>query len=303
MRYWLLAFLLALSPFDGLQRIARRNLYVQQAQEAYARKQYQQAAVLYERVRQAEDETPAHSVLLNLAHSYFHLHEYSRASPLYRALLDTKDRGLLSIVTTQLSVIEAEEGNFTKAIAFSKQALKADETNKAARYNYELLQKYLLLHPELQQTPPPPQRRNQRQSGSGRTQRDKAAGTPTGNGAEQASSAGGANNATGGGAENKTSGGASERQQNFGNNAGQNQGLSNRGDQDSNEAAGNQRSNQLGQEQDLLLQTRAERLKQLQLSPEKARQLLDAMRQEEAQYLQQLPRRSSRQKNKDLPDW
>ncbi|WP_205503964.1 tetratricopeptide repeat protein [Rufibacter psychrotolerans] len=305
MKLWWWVLLLAIVPSEGFQRIALRNQYAQQAEAAYQQQHYQQAAFLYERVRQTEGGTPPPSVYLNLAHSYFHLREYSRASPLYRGLLNTKDFRVLSVVATQLSVIEAEEGNFTKAIALSRQAITADETNEAARFNYELLQKYLLLHPEKRQGPPPPQKRQPAQHGaSGGTRQPNPAGASAQGNPNAVAGTGLGNQAPGGGAANPQAGptGTDQRQP-FGNTSGPQQGLSNQGGQTSNATGGNQRSNQAGQENDPLLQTRFERLRKLQLSPEKARQLLDAMRQEEAQYLQQLPRTRAKKQDRNLPDW
>ncbi|ALJ01013.1 tetratricopeptide repeat protein [Rufibacter tibetensis] len=300
--WWVLLFL-AFSPFDGLQRIALRNQYAVQAEAAYKKKEYQKAAYLYERVRQNEGGKPHSSIILNLAHSYFHLHEYSRASPLYRTLLNSKDPQMLSSVATQLSFIETEEGNLTKAIGYCKQALKADETNQAARYNFELLQKYLLLHPEKPKSPPPPQRRD-RKNGAGGSRQQNTAGTPTMGGTGTASNSGTAPSSINN-RETNPPGGTSNatRQENFGNSPGSKQGLSNQSSQNSNAMGKSNGSNQAGQEGDALLQTRFERLKKLQLTPEKARQLLDVMRQEEAQYLQQVPRKRTKQSDKNTPDW
>ncbi len=295
--------MLASSPLDGLQRIALRNQYAQQAQAAYKQKEYQQAAALYEKVRGTERGGSHSSVVLNLAHSYFHLHEYTKASPLYRSLLKTTDNELLSTVTSQLAIIEAEEGNYPKALTYCKQALKADETNQAARYNYELLQKYILLHPEQRQTPPPPPKRTP-QNGTGSAQQPNAAGSSSAGGSAGVAATGAGTSANGGGESGTQLGqGNANQLQNFGNTPGLNRGLSDRGTQDSNGNGGNQRNRETGQADDALLQTRFERLKKLQLSPEKARQLLDAMRQEEAQYLQQVPRSKTKQADKNAPDW
>ncbi|MBC3542223.1 hypothetical protein ACFSC6_13555 [Rufibacter sediminis] len=303
MRYWWFLLLLASSPLESLQRIALRNQYTQQAEEAYKRKEYQQSAALYEKVRQTEGGKPHASVVLNLAHSYFHLHEYSQASPLYRSLLKTTDRELLSSVSTQLAVIEAEEGNFTKAIDFCKQAIKADESNRAARYNFELLQKYLLLHPEKRQNQRIPPNKTA-QNGPGGSKQPEAGGGSASASTNGNAPAGGGSNANSGG-ENSPQGapGTQNQRQNFGNSPGSTQGLSNQGSQNSGGGGGNKGSNVPGQEEDALLQTRYERLQKLQLSPEKARQLLDAMRQEEAQYLQQVPRRKTSKADKNAPDW
>ncbi|RNI29005.1 tetratricopeptide repeat protein [Rufibacter latericius] len=304
MRYWWLLLLLASSPLESLQRIALRNQYTQEAETSYKKQEYLRAAALYEKVRQYEDGKPHASVLLNLAHSYFHLHEYTRASPLYRLLLKTNDRDLLSTVATQLAVIEAEEGNYTHAVNFSKQALKADENNLAARYNFELLQKYLMLHPEKRQNQRMPPKQNQTsQKGPGGSQQPNASGGST-VGASSSLPAPGTNNTPAGGPE-KDQGSPAQRNQmeNFGKDPGLNQGLSDDGTKESNSSGGNKGSNQQGKEEDALLQTRYERLQKMQLSPEKARQLLDAMRQEEAQYLQQVPRTKTKQTNKNTPDW
>jgi hypothetical protein len=303
MTFWWLFLFLAFAPLDGLQRIALRNQFALQAESAYNKKNYLQAAALYERVRQTKGQTPSPAVLLNLAHSYFQLHEYSRASPLYRALLKTQDPKMLSLVTTQLSIIEAEEGNFTKAVNYSIQAMKADETNDAARYNYELLQKYLLLHPEKRNSPPPP-RASRAQNHAGGT-RQQASGGSQSSGENSPAAGGTGSNLNGDGSSNPQNGAnGTNQQQSVGNEPGQTRGTGNNGEQSSpHNGAGNRGSNIAAREEDALLQTRFERLKKLQLTPEKARQLLDAMRQEEAQYLQQVPRKTTKKKNSNDPDW
>ncbi|MGV3541244.1 MAG: hypothetical protein ACO1OQ_15620, partial [Rufibacter sp.] len=193
----------------------------------------------------------------------------------------------------QLSIIEAEEGNFTKALAYSKQAITTNEHNQDARYNYELLQKYLLLHPEKRQGPPP-------------TQRNK------GNGSQRNSPSPGPGNSLQGGNGTQPGGATpapqpgqngSDQQQARGNSPGNQRGQSNATDPNNPNGRNGQGSNRPGGRNDAVLQTRYERLQKLNLTPEKARQLLDAMRQEEAQYLQQLPRRKARTKEDDLPDW
>ncbi|WP_210489219.1 tetratricopeptide repeat protein [Rufibacter aurantiacus] len=302
MNYWWFIVLLVSLPFDGFQRIAQRNQFSQQAEAAYKKKEYQQAAALYEKVREAEDGKSPATVTLNLAHSYFHLREYTQASPLYRSLLKTQDKDLLSTVATQLAVIEAEEGNYTKAIDFCKQALKARETNATARYNFELLQKYLLLHPEKRQGPKPPQKRTD-QNGPGGSRQPNANGSSTAGAPNSDQSTGAGNTANGGPSTPQNGQGNDSRQENFGRSEGLNKGYSNEGRPDSNATGGSGKSSQAAREEDALLQTRFERLKKLQLSPEKARQLLDAMRQEEAQYLQQLPRRTTKPADKNTPDW
>ncbi|AKQ45825.1 hypothetical protein TH63_09520 [Rufibacter radiotolerans] len=303
MKYWLLTLFLAFSPWQGLQRIALRNQYARQAGHAYEQKDYRQAAYLYERVRQAEgDALPTTSVQINLAHSYFKLHEFSRASPIYRALLKTPNPRLQSMVATQLSVIEAEEGNFTRALAYCKQAMTTDETNQAARYNYELLQKYLLLHPEKRQLPPPPPKKQSSSNGQGGSRQENTS-RPSSEGGENPTGANGAGQNNRGGTNPEAGTTGENQNQDSGTSPGQSRGQSDTGAPQDPNGTGNQKSSQPGQEGDAQLQTRFDRLKKLQLSPEKARQLLDAMRQEEAQYLQQLPRKSTGKRDKNLPDW
>ncbi|GAB2538818.1 tetratricopeptide repeat protein [Rufibacter soli] len=304
MKYCLLTCLfLAFSPWQGLQRIALRNQYAQQAGIAYGQKDYRQAAFLYERVRQTEgNSVPTTSVQINLAHSYFQLHDYSRASPIYRSLMKSPNPRLQSMVATQLAAIEVEEGNFTRALAYCKQAMTTDETNQAARYNYELLQKYLLLHPEKRQLPPPPPRTKSPERAQGGARKSDSEGSSSA-GKDGPSKAGGSGGTNAGGTNSESGPTGENQRQERGDSPGQNQGQSNTESSQPSSGSGNQRSSQEAQASDAQLQTRFDRLKKLQLSPEKARQLLDAMRQEEAQYLQQLPRKSTGKRDKNLPDW
>ena len=50
-------------------------------------------------------------------------------------------------------------------------------------------------------------------------------------------------------------------------------------------------------------QTAADKLKDMDISQEKAEQILDAMKQNEAQYLQQQQRKAKKPRKTGKPDW
>jgi tetratricopeptide (TPR) repeat protein len=303
MRAWWLVLILSFAPLDGLQRIRLRNQYAIQAEAAFSKKQFLQAAALFEKVKKAEGEAVSYSVQMNLAHSYFNIHDYSRAAPLYRQIFQKSDPQQQAVINTQLAVIEAEEGNYTKALNLCKQALKLDEANQYARYNFELLQKYLILHPEKRKNLPPPQRQQRQPGAGGSPQAGNSTSTPTptgGNGQSNTSQEGTAGGSTDTSKLGQT---GAPQEQALGNSPGNTRGQSNEGGDGTNTASLPKGSNQAAGTGDALLQTRFNRLQKMKLSPEKARQLLDAMRAEESQYLQQLPSKRPRTKRTNGPDW
>ena len=303
MKAWWLVLLLSFAPLDGLQRISLRNRYAVLAEAAFSQRQYLKATALFEKVRQAEGESVSYAVQMNLAHAYFNLHDYSRAAPLYRQIFSRSNPQQQAVINTQLSVIEAEEGNYTKALTLCRQALKLDETNQAARYNFELLQKYLILHPEKKKSLPPPQRQQRQQGTGGSPQAGNTTSAPAQTGVNGQTNTG--QDGTGASSSNSSQTGqdGTPKEQSLGNSPGTRRGQTNEGGEGNAGGAAPKSSNQAAGAGDALLQTRYERLQKMKLSPEKARQLLDAMRSEEAQYLQQLPNRKPRAKQSSGPDW
>jgi len=85
-------------------------------------------------------------VLLNLANSCFHNGFLKQASLFYSLLKEGSGHEIHSIALTQSGVISSAEGKFSKSMEYFKKALTLDPRNEEARFNYELIKKYLAAH-------------------------------------------------------------------------------------------------------------------------------------------------------------
>jgi len=261
------------------------------------------------------------SLMINLAHTQFLNNNVEKARKSYNMLIKSQNPETQSIALTQLGLIYFLQGNPEKSLYNFKKALIQNNFNEVARYNYELTKKYLAANP----TPPLPQKKDPGQNPQERSRTDNksssssASPTKTGN--------------TGTTNDLQNSGNNPSKNISPGNEPGNqgNAGDVNRGTQQPNsgtknkikageagnntkglapEAGTNQNANidkKAGTDNisgaDEELQTLKARLRKTNLTPEKAKMLLEAMRQAELQYLQQVPQKPTRKTKKTFPDW
>ncbi|WP_400191251.1 tetratricopeptide repeat protein [Hymenobacter sp. B81] len=269
--------------WDGLTRVRDYNAVVQRASSAYVRGRYQEAALLYE---QALTLGPAPANLrLNLAHAHSRLGQTARARQLYSGLLTGAEPAVRSVARQQLAVLAARRGDVVQAIALLRQALLDNPTNAEARYNYELLRRYQGRPPQ-PQIPPP----------SAPAPKPQAAPTPANTPQPQPKAPAGrdvAPQSAGG------PGAATEAAQ--GQQPGSVRGTG--ADSDSRSGAPGRAGTEGAAPTDSRVNTRQQRLRQLNLTEAQARQLLDALREREQQYLQQLPHKPTRPPVAGKPAW
>ena len=301
-------------PGSGLRTISQVNEYAAKAAQAYQDKDYQEAIITYEYLLD-KLETDDDQIRLNLAHAYYKADRLKEALQQYRLLADNPATYMRSVVHLQLGNIHTKQKKYKQALLLYKQALIARPESEAARYNYELLKKYLELHPEKaelpeQELPEPEQPQEDSTAMPGPTQEEpkpKTKPDPEGEREEETEQP----QPDEKGQQGTT--GTSEKQ---------NQQPPQK--QDKEQAAGNQPGDTEGTnpdstfdptqqervngtenitEADVRAQTQRMRLQKANISPERARMLLDAMRNAEMQYIQQLPKKTSKKPDRSKPDW
>ena len=275
--------------------------------------------------------TPDPRLVLNLGHAQTRAGLYGAAQATYGRLLTGTPARLSSVARQQLAVLAAGRGELAQAANLLRQAIILDPTNAGARYDFEVVSDYLARRPNRPQLPPPP--------GASDSAKPKAA--PEKNGAQpnkpakkegtdrkgevndlkpapnantppapRPDAAGQPDNRQpsalpGAAAGNRTPGPGTPQPTASGNKPGTQRGL------DRSAAAGgtspNNRSNRPGSEAatgaDLSLQTQRERLQAMNLSPAQARQLLETLRAQEQQYLQQRSRPAAQKPDPNRPTW
>src|SRR5688572_27302372 len=123
-------------------KIGKINALKSEAKKAYLAGDFKTAIEKYrylvDSLHVQEDE-----VLLNLANSYFQLNDTTNAVNQYQTITQSTKTQLRSKAEQQLGVMANRQGKFEEALGHFKQAIKSDQTNEDARYNYELLKKKL----------------------------------------------------------------------------------------------------------------------------------------------------------------
>ena len=293
-------FLISL-PTGGIKTISRLNQYTADAAVAYEKEDFAKAITAYEYILN-ELDIQDDQLRLNLAHTYFRANLLEQAREQYNMLAGHQSAYMQAVVHLQLGNIAARNKKYKQALNLYKKALIASPANEEARYNYELLKKYLLLHPEkTEQEPyqeqteselPPPADEALQPKQNPDNKGDKEAETET----KEADEQGEQQKQSGQGSQQN---GDKEKEQQSGNEPGETEGQNPEGD----EANGEEGKTQNISEEDTRARMRRERLRNANLSPEKARLLLDAMRNSELQYIQQLPKKATRKPEKGKPDW
>lgn len=131
----------ALLPTDPL-KTGRINSVKAEAKKAFQSGDYKTAAekyhVLIDSMGVKDD-----AVLLNLAHAYYLQKDTARAQTQYQPLTQSPTSEIASKANNQLGLLTNQQGKAQEALAYFKQAIKADPGNEDARYNYEMLKKKL----------------------------------------------------------------------------------------------------------------------------------------------------------------
>ena len=251
--------------------IFQTNSAKKKAANFYQEKQYKDAAseLLYMNNVWKLDEP---TVTLNLAHSYFEQQDTSAISSAltyYSQAVNSENDRVRSVANLQVGILKAKRAGseqtklkdkkkiYEDALVNFKEALRADEYNEEARFDYELLKRLLEIEAQKQE---------QEQKDKSEEQKQKE--------------------------EQEQDEQKSEEDQN----------------QEGEDGQENQEQDQSKEEQDAQKQAQqqqsaSDRLNDMDISQEKAEQILDAMRQNEAQYLQQQQRKGKKPRKTGKPDW
>jgi len=261
--------------FD-IGKIAKINQLKEEAEIAYKSGQYNVAINRYKQlVDMGVDEEP---VLLNLAHAYF-MNKDTTAINAYSKLMLSKDNHIKSVAYQQMGVIRANSKKYEEALKLFKESLKANPNNEEARHNYELTKK--LLEQQRQQQ----QQDKQNQQNKDKQQQDKEQQQK-----EQQQQQKKEQDEKG---EQKDKADKQEKD-----------GKDDKADGKKEQGEKDDQSEKKGKEEEKeAMEKRAQRLQQINLTEEQAKMILDAMKNNEVQYLQQNKKKPTKKTNKNKPDW
>lgn len=262
----------------GLNDIATINRLKQEAEAALQQKEYQQAANYYSQLVDSlsvDDE----AIRLNLAHALLMAGDTATAQRNYGLLTSSKDRSLRSVAYQQIGVVASNQKKYKEALAVFKESLKANPANEEARYDYELVKKLL------------EQQQNQEEQQQGKDQNEqqedqKKDQQQEGEQQEQ---------------EQNQEGEQSEEQE--GQQQEQQSGEQESPEPNEQDAQEGEQSEGEKNEEEQPASPTAEKLKEMNISEEKARMILEAMRNNEMQYIQQNRRKPQKPRDRTKPDW
>jgi tetratricopeptide (TPR) repeat protein len=123
-------------------KIARVNSAKKEARQAYMDGDYKKAVSMYTYLADSLD-IQEDEVMINLANAYFQVNDTTNAIATYQSLTISPKDHIRSKAQQQLGILHHRQGKFDEALENFKQAIKADNNNVDAKYNYEMLKKKL----------------------------------------------------------------------------------------------------------------------------------------------------------------
>ncbi len=269
----ILIFLFAL--LTDPTKIGKINTLKSEAKKAYLAGDFKTAIQKYrylvDSLHVQEDE-----VLLNLANSYFQVSDTVNAAGEYQLLTQSAKNQLRSKAQQQLGVMTNKQGKSEEALNHFKQAIKSDPTNEDARYNYEILKKKLE-EKKRQEQQKQDQKKDQNKDQENKDQEKK----------EQE--------------EKQKQDQKKEQDKNKEEQQKDQEQKENKQKEKEQEQNKEQKENE--KEKKDTPPSVSEKLQKMEMSEEKAKMILEAMKNQEKQYLQQNKRKATKPKDKGKPDW
>ncbi len=265
-------------------KIGKINTLKSEAKEAYKKGDFKTAISKYRNLVDSlgvdEDE-----VRLNLANAYFQSDDTVNTAISYQPLTQSKTASIRSIAHQQLGVLSNRQNKYEEALASFKQALKADPTNEDARYNYEMVKKKLdeqkKKEEEQKKNDPNKDEKNKDQKDQNKDQKDQKQDQKDKQDKEKQDQ------------ESKDQKDQKDQQE--------------KEEKEKQEKESKEKKEKEDQQENKEKKETppsvSDKLKQMEMSEEKAQMILEAMKNQEIQYLQQNKRKATKPKDKGKPDW
>lgn len=342
----MISLLIILSTFlDGsynLSKIAKENSLKKEAEAAFKEGRYEESiAKLNDLIK--DSNKPDDQAMLNLGHAYYKNNDLENAAKWYEKVAQSTNKNLKSAAAQQLGNISIKSDNDKeKALAFYKEAMKANPKNREAQVNYELLKKMRKEDKKDDQKKDDKKddqkkddkkegdQKDQNKDGKGnKDQKDgkgdkkdgKSGDDKDGKGDKKEGKDGDKKDGKDGekkdgkdgdkkdgdkGKDKEGDKGKDKDEQAKGNKEdkeGKNEGKGGKDDGKENEEGNSQKEKQGGKKSKNKVAVNPEALAQMGMTEQRAKALLNAMRSNESQYIQQVKREPAKKSKKGKPDW
>lgn len=302
MKLYLVAFvLLALDPIGKLDRVAKQNALKKEAKAAFMNEDYKTAIEKYSYLHDSLNVRDD-NILLNLATAQYKVADSASALSNYQKLTSSAHKNVQSIAYQQLGVMNNTPQKQQEALDYFKKALKADPTNEAARYNYELLKKLMKEQENQQDKQNKDDKNKDQQDKKEQEKQEQEKDEKEQQEKEQQEQEKG----------DKQDQEQKDQQQKDQQQKDQEQQEQSQEQQDTDEKKDKeQKEGQTEQEQsegkkdekEEIPPSTYKKLQEMKISPEKAKMILEAMKNQEVQYIQQNKKKARTRAKNDKPDW
>ena len=272
MRY-LIVYILLVFFTDDINEIATINRVKDEAAKAFNDGDYGEAiknySFLYDSLGENNDK-----ILLNLSNAYFKAQDTSNAQFHYAKLTESGDKSVKSIAHQQLGILATNTGKYDVALEEFKNSLRADPGNNDARYNYELLKRLMEENQQQQQQNQDQQNKDQQNQDQQDQNQDQ---------------------------EQQQQDQENEEEQEQDQQQNQQNPQQEQEQQEEQKQQEQQESEEENQEEEV--QPQPQETEEMEISEEMAKMILEALRNNEIQYIQQNKKKASKPKDNSKPDW
>ncbi|MCA6381228.1 MAG: hypothetical protein IM606_13480 [Cytophagales bacterium] len=290
----IVVLLFAALLFTDLDKIGKINSAKAEAKKAFLAGDFTTAIKKYSYLIDSlgvnEDEVRA-----NLASAYFQANDTTGALNNYQRLTQSANKKISSVANQQLGVMANNQEKLEESLNYFKQALKAFPENDEARYNYEIVKKKLEEKKKQDQQKNKDQKDQDKKDDQKKDQKDQNK-------------------------DDKKDQEKKDQEKKDQEKKDQEKKDQEKKDQDKKDQKEKDPKDQKEKEQKEKEQKEkeeqeknkdkkdmppsvSEKLKEMQMSEEKAKMILEAMKNQEVQYLQQNKRKATKPKDKGKPDW
>lgn len=288
-----LLFLLASLLFTDLDKIGKINSAKAEAKKAFLAGDFKTAIKKYTYLIDSlgvnEDEVRA-----NLASAYFQANDTTGALNNYQRLTQSANKKISSVANQQLGVMANNQEKLEESLNYFKQALKAAPENDEARYNYEIVKKKLEEKKKQDQQKNKDQKDQDKKDDQKKDQKDQQKDKKDQEKKDQ---------------EKKDQEKKDQEKKDQEKKDQDKKDQKEKDPKDQKEKEQKEKEQKEKEEQEKNKDKKdippsvSEKLKEMQMSEEKAKMILEAMKNQEVQYLQQNKRKATKPKDKGKPDW
>ncbi len=289
MKLLFLAFVLLAFAIDP-GKIGEINSLKSEAKDAYKKGDFKKAIEKYrylvDSLEVTEDE-----VRLNLANAYFEANDTVNTFQNYQPLTQSTNSKIRSVAHQQMGVLANRQGKFEEALASFKQALKADPTNEDARYNYEMVKKKLAEQKkrEEDQKKQDPNKKDKNEDQKKEDNKDKQQDNKDQQDKQDP--------------QNKDQKDSQEQKDKEQKEKQEKESQEKKEKEKQQQQKEKEQQDKENKDKKDLPPSVSDKLQQMEMSEEKAQMILEAMKNQEIQYLQQNKRKATKPKDKGKPDW